>query len=213
MAEIKNYVCPCSSKGFVYQSPIVLQDGEDIFYSNKKLTPINGVVKDYKFYEDTKEFHVGSTVEFTTNANKLTLKEFHFHDLGEHVINKQKGALEIHFVFVSKTGHITPVGYLIQCIGSEKHSDCTEHIKHKHGGTSKAIKSIIKGEPFKITPPCPFWSYAGSLTGPPFDVNVNWIMADKILRVTEKDLELIRSFSKGHREIQSRAGRNIIHSG
>jgi carbonic anhydrase len=181
----------------VYQSPIALSHKcKTIFTSDPQLKQICSKVFGI-FDPETKNWNVSNIVETSNNDLHYRLKEFHFHIAGEHTINDKKYASEIHFVFVNaENTSILVIGYVIEL----------------HKKSSKVIEKIIRDIPFSFPKIRPYYTYPGSLTTPPFNVNVNWIVVSKPLSITEANLEALLGLAKGERPLQPRNGRDIIYT-
>jgi carbonic anhydrase len=55
-----------------------------------------------------------------------------------------------------------------------------------------------------------YFSYSGSLTTPPFGVNVSWVVGARTLDITPEDLQTLKPKSKGTRLLHPRNGRDIV---
>lgn len=183
--------CRHESNG-VYQSPIALSKCASIYLSDPKLELICDQIKGV-FDPQTRNWNVINDVFVRNNDSEYRLNEFHFHFPGEHTINGEKFICELHLVFTNSTS-IFVIGFVIE----------------ESNKSSKIIRRIVKNRPFRIPVVESYFTYPGSLTTPPFNVNVNWNVSSEQLKISKCDLALIAKLSKMERPLQPRNGRNII---
>lgn len=211
---------------FVYQSPIELSETKStiVASNNNNLSSCpSKKVADYKFDKKTLNWDVNQNVNVTIVNNEITYKmiEFHFHQKAEHVIDNNQGDIELHLVFQAAAAAITATASTTE---EKKQVVNDEEVDENSGPiyvigvigkvgkrTSRIFKSIIQDKSFTI--PCPqsssLFSYAGSLTTPPFSLTVSWNVLSKMKTITMEDLEYLKRKSKFDRPIQPRDGRNI----
>ena len=186
----------------VYQSPISLTSDKKsatFFNSSSIFSKIfqGTVINDYKFDEDQKDWNILDKIKLENNDQEYRFIQFHFHQPGEHVLNDKSYASELHLVFETKSGHIFVLAFLIQL--------CKKN-------TSKTLRRIINNDRFSIPKVGNYWSYAGSLTTPPFTNIITWNVSDTILRIKKEDLDYLKVKSKGKRPLQERSGRDIVYA-
>uniref|UniRef100_A0A8D0BWL3 Carbonic anhydrase n=1 Tax=Salvator merianae TaxID=96440 RepID=A0A8D0BWL3_SALMN len=139
------------------------------------------------------------------------LKQFHFHwgasdDSGsEHTINGKSFPCELHLVHwnakkymtfadaVEATDGLAVTGVFLE-IGYEHASmnrltDALYMVKYK--GTKAQFKSF---NPTSLLPPClDYWTYPGSLTTPPLNESVTWIVLKEAIQISDKQMEKFRT--------------------
>lgn len=180
----------------IYQSPILLDRLlPDILYSQSN----NDFFEDdleilSQFKEIDNKFIVTNDVYLLRAGLKYKLTEYHFHQPAEHVINRNRYSLEMHCVLKTQNS-ILVIAYLIKV----------------HHFTSPILKKIIQNQPFRLPALIQYFTYTGSLTTPPFNINVNWIVSDNILNITEDDFSTIITIAKTARPLQNHHGRNISY--
>lgn len=193
----------CDEHSEIHQSPIELaHDIKDILYSKSDLK-ISKTKIISKYDADKKQWNVINDIYMYNNDTRYKLIEYHLHIPGEHIIDNKKYLMEIHFVFRSKIekecndeiGSIFVLGYLIQ---------------QSKNRTSNMCRDIISDRPFKLSKFNKYFTYPGSLTTPPLNINVNWIISERILHITLESFKLIVNKCKSSRPIQKRNGRDIV---
>lgn len=191
----------------VYQSPIALSTtSKQMFQAESIANPASHPVEKYSYDPRSKEFKVdrgskSDSVLITNNDLVFQLVEFHFHQPAEHVIDGERGDIELHFVFKSRENK--EASYVIAVIGK------IDKTKDK---SSKIFRRIISGKPFTVPNLVgkEYFSYTGSLTAEPFDDAIGWNVMRKFLRITKFDLALLAGKSKDARPLQPRDGRDIV---
>ncbi len=150
----------------------------------------------YIFNPDHLHFEVDASanITFYHNNQRYILEQFHFHRPEEHTINNQAYVLEIHFVFTAAIDRIAVIALLVTL------SSCTSDI----------LANIINNQPISVSPVPLYWSYTGSLTTPPFNVEVVWLVNADTLCITATDLATLAALSKSARPLQKRNGRDIV---
>lgn len=182
----------CDEIHGVYQSPIILDHKlSNLLYTKSDYQNVEDEIE-YYYDADKNQFTVTNKVDVYNNGQAYSLREFHFHQPAEHVLNGEKTAMEIHFVF-KKGKNIFVVGYTIKFATQ----------------TSFILSNVVQKQPI-ILPDLPkYFTYTGSLTTPPFNINVNWNVSQLRLSITPEDFKKLKNMSKKSREIQPRDGRTI----
>jgi carbonic anhydrase len=103
------------------------------------------------------------------------LKQIHFHEPAEHLLNGVKYPIEIHLVHISKDNNITVLGILGMEGEDSQLFEFLEGFLPLENGEEKVINQRLD-----LTDLFPdvtdFYSYEGSLTTPPCTENVNWVI-------------------------------------
>ncbi len=119
------------------------------------------------------DFEPGDSIKYKKEI--YSLKQIHFHEPAEHLINGIRYPIEIHFVHIGNKNNIT----VLSIFGEE--GDVSDLY-----GFFETFLPIKKGESKKINYAIDlaslypkskdFYSYSGSLTTPPCTENVNWVI-------------------------------------
>jgi carbonic anhydrase len=126
--------------------------------------------------------------------------QYHFHVPGEHPINGHTFPLVVHFVFGSEDG---------STLATDLPFSITE------GKSHELITDALAGRPTRFPHPFPgkqTFAYTGSLTTPPTNTNINWLVWTDHFCVNQCDLnELVRrAMVQNARELQDRNGRAVV---
>ncbi len=147
-------------------------------------TSLQPLALSYTDIETEIEFN-GHTIEFVTEEGSSTLTlngtvykllQFHFHTLSEHTINGNHSPLELHLVHqdpVSKNRAVVGVlieegaenGFLAQFMDHLPVSTTMPYISTDHYNAADVLPANKS-----------YFTYPGSLTTPPCDQNVTWIV-------------------------------------
>jgi len=122
------------------------------------------------------EEEIESPNTLTLNGDVYTSAQFHFHTLSEHAIDGQRGAMELHAVFVDPTGRVAVVGMLFK-IG-HKNAFLDELMSAglpTHTG-DKVTSEVEVSLADALTNTSKYYTYAGSLTTPPCSQGVTWFV-------------------------------------
>jgi carbonic anhydrase len=154
-------------------------------------------------YVNSRTFYSDGHNKLHVNGTIFILKEFHFHDHQENIINNDhNGVIELHFVYQEINN---PINYAVLAfifkLGSK---------------SSKMIRKIKKNKNFKIPNIDNYFTYSGSLTKVNIvdipQIAVNWNLSDKYLKISQSDLNIIRrDYCRQSSTVQPNNGRNIIY--
>jgi len=163
------------------------------------------------------------------------LIQFHYHCPTEHTIDNVKHDLELHLVHKEKTsGNHQPffvIGFLfrlnstsspfiheyaqqIQNLTIKKknnkhinllYSECDHKVCDKNNLDTIDISSVFKLND-STTIPNDFWYQLGSLTTPPFDPIVQWVLMKTIMNISQEDLNIFKSFYSNNARIPDQGG-------
>ncbi len=144
----------------------------------------------------------------TAGYKSYQLKQFHFHVPGEHRVQGQTFAMEIHLVHQNALGEMLVVGVLV-----------------RQGSTNTVLEPLWQQLPCKqgdigpqvlfnaarLLPPIQTsYHYMGSLTTPPYTEGVRWFVLAYPIAVS---VEQIHAFTEliphNNRPIQPLNGRNV----
>ena len=206
--------CPCSTRAssseeqqqpcLVYRSPIALGNDIGTIFCSSSIasSPSPSQVVEYKYNEEKNQWDVLSNVRLLQNGQEYKLDQFHLHQPGEHPIQGKAGVLEWHLVFGAEDPTTDPPTMLVAV------SAFQARLSKSH--TSRGFRQLLRNEPISIPDLGNYWSYAGSLTEPPFILNVAWNIANHFLSITKADLRALQSRSKSAEEVQRRDGRDVV---
>lgn len=131
------------------------------------------------------DFEYGDSIVYKNET--YLLKQIHFHEPSEHKINGIVYPIEIHLVHVNHSGKITVLGVFGE-EGSE--SDLFEFLESflpLENGTHKEIHQELDLS-ILLKNKQSYYSYSGSLTTPPCEENVNWIVFKNPIILSETEV-------------------------
>jgi carbonic anhydrase len=140
------------------------------------------------------------------------LEQFHFHRPSEHTIDGKRAAMEVHFVHEGAGGALGVVGVLM-----------------REGRPNRVFARIAATMPAKEGPPVPadpaidpyglmpfgggYVRYAGSLTTPPCDETVAWMVLARPIEVAASDIEAFaKLYPDNSRPVQKLNRRFLLRS-
>ena len=141
---------------------------------------------------------------------EYTLVEAHWHNPGEHSVDGEEFALEMHLVHKREHGEIAVVGVL-----------------YRLGQANSAIQTLIDVGPQpgkSVEPPSPlgatgylpsndsYYRYSGSLTTPPYTEGVEWVVMSEIQEISREQVRQIAALTGGgtnNRPLQPLGSRGI----
>ncbi|MDX1958186.1 MAG: carbonic anhydrase family protein [Leptospiraceae bacterium] len=131
---------------------------------------------------------------FTYGKKTYQLKQFHFHTPSEHTINGKNMPMEIHMVHQSDDGSLAVIGILFK-IGPKANENLSKIIKHlpdKRGERKHLKEERID---LKINMPANNYTYhyTGSLTTPPCNENVQWLILSEMVSLSADQFKTISS--------------------
>lgn len=119
------------------------------------------------------DFEAGDSITF--NNKSYSLKQLHFHEPAEHLINGIKYPIEIHLVHLNKDNEITVLGILgMEGEESQLFEFFESFLPIEKGQTKDINQSLDLTSLFPENKS--FYSYSGSLTTPPCSEKVNWVV-------------------------------------
>jgi carbonic anhydrase len=152
----------------------------------------------------------GTAINFA--GKKYELLQFHFHSLAEHVVNGERGDMELHAVFQApQSSDKLVVGVIFEVGKTENRFLKTlidAGLPKKHG--AKTVVSTPINVADVLTSPNSYFTYPGSLTTPPCSETVTWVVLAKRARLTQAQLQAFRDIlGNDFRPLQARNGRAI----
>jgi len=168
--------------------------------------------------------HVNCThLSMEFNGVEYLLVQFHFHVVSEHTLDFQPYAGELHMVHLSASGGILVVGAFIEdCSfrGRWRRPDAfLEQVFETGFETDRVVDFKVPLNPYSVLRKGGLvWQYQGSLTTPPCTPGLQWLVAEKPVKLQTNYLNQFRAHLKagrgdsyGHnrRPVQPLNGRKI----
>lgn len=140
-------------------------------------------------------YNVGSTMLF--NGKQFKLKQFHFHTPSEHTLKGKAAPLEAHMVHKAEDGEIAVIAIFFQKGDKNKVVDrIWANIPQKAGAKSFVDTKIDVNDLLPAIQA--YYFYQGSLTTPPCNEIVNWIILKNKVSISEDQIERISSIIEGN---------------
>lgn len=136
-------------------------------------------------------FELGDFIQF--KGKKYALKQIHFHEPSEHLINGIRYPIEMHMVHAGEDGELTVLGIM----GTEGENSAPFQFLEKFLPVEKETSKIVD-EAFNLNLNLPanhkdYFHYSGSLTTPPCSENVNWIVLKEPITLSLEQVTVLRS--------------------
>ncbi len=164
--------------------PVNNIDNLKVFYSPE--TVINKVENNGHTIQF--EFNLGDSIQYKNDVYHL--KQVHFHEPAEHIINGIRYPIEIHFVHKSDQDKLTVLSVFGEEGEVSRLSVFFKTFLPIKNGESKEINYPIDLS-FLYPKSKDFYSYSGSLTTPPCTENVNWVIfKDQLILSYDQVLKL-----------------------
>lgn len=193
------------------QSPIDLS----FAIPDSRLAPLDLDLLKTTYVLSNPGYTVNSTPEarqtLTLDGAPYKLLQFHFHTLSEHTVNGSQGVMELHAVFQDEnTGNRAVVG-LIYRMGRANaflQKVLANGLPQKSTSPDISVDNINLAQAFPNT--SRYYTYAGSLTTPPCDENVQWIVLEDWAEMSPRQFQAFRNvLGNDFRPLQQRNGRVI----
>ncbi len=198
---------PCSEG--VEQSPVnitdcVASEGTRIAfaYSGRAIAARNN---GHTVYLD---FPPGSILD--AGASRYELQGVHYHSPGEHQINGESFAAELHLVHQDTGGNLAVVGLLFSL------GEPSPLVQTLLDAAPQTVGSVALQDGPSAADHVPasldYFGYDGSLTTPPCSEGVRWIVMQSVGRVSEAQVERLRTLTGGpnNRPVQPIGEREIL---
>lgn len=131
------------------------------------------------------DFNSGDSIVYKNEVYHL--KQIHFHESSEHIVNGVKYPTEIHLVHQSDSKKLTVLGILCMEGQESQLLEFFESFLPIESGQFKDINQSI--DLLDLLPENKsFYSYSGSLTTPPCTENVNWIVFKQPLIISLEEV-------------------------
>lgn len=125
------------------------------------------------------------------NGESYQLVEQHFHKPSEHLINGQRFPMELHLVHKNAAGHVLAIGVFIKS-GNVVHAGFETILKQlvARQENDELSSSELEINPMDFIPKnLSYYQYQGSLTTPPCQEKLEWIVMTTPLEVSAQQLK------------------------
>nr|WP_271711582.1 carbonic anhydrase family protein [Marinigracilibium pacificum] len=196
----------------MYQSPINITN----YIQNDSLQPVKVFFKDSTMIHEV--LNNGHTIQYNFKSSdyimfddvKYYIKQFHFHEPEEHLIDGVRYPLAVHMVHMSEDGGYAVVAVMAKEGERSKTFDVLEEFLPVQVGETKVIDKIVN---LKVSFPenKSYFHYIGSLTTPPCTENVKWFVMKDPINISLEQANVIRELMplNNYRDQQPINGRNI----
>lgn len=150
----------------------------------------------------------GSTLRFGGETYELV--QFHFHTLSEHTVSGQRGVMELHVVFASiADGDLAVIGQLYRIGPADPFlAEFADHLPQMDGDRYAPGETFDVAYGLRNTKR--YYTYPGSLTTPPCDPIVTWIVLKEWATMSQDQFRKFRDvLGNDFRPIQATNGRTI----
>ena len=127
----------------------------------------------------------------TVGDDRYDLAQFHFHTPGEHLVDGKAWIAEIHLVHAAADGGIAVLGILVE-VGEENAfiKTLTPHLPgHEH-----ADEPVTLCLADLLPDTLDYFTYNGSLTTPPCDEGLRWLVLQTPVTVSGEQLALLKGY-------------------
>jgi len=148
------------------------------------------------------------------NGIRYDLLQFHFHAPSEHTIDGQAAAMEVHFVHQDpNSGMLAVVGILLEEaeVDNEAYAPVFSNLPAEADRSVSADDSLALGELLPQTRS--FYTYQGSLTTPPCNEIVRWLLLDTPVALSAPQIAAYTAiYANNARPVQPLGDRDLLRS-
>jgi carbonic anhydrase len=146
----------------------------------------------------------GSYINF--ERKRYQLVQFHFHTPSEHTVHGEAYPAEVHFVHKSADGKLAVIGLLIK---AGDPNDAIQELLDKTPRVAGKKAKITAFTPTRVLPSQGYYySYLGSLTTPPCNEDVRWVVMKQPIEMSSRQLaSLSNIMGSNARPVQPLNGR------
>lgn len=154
------------------------------------------------------DFEPGNYID--TGADRYQLLGVHYHSPGEHQVNSESFAAELHLVHHDSGGNLAVVGLLY------RHGEASASVQRlldvapEVGATAELSNGVAAVE---YAPAArDYYGYAGSLTTPPCSEGVRWLVMQSVGTVSPAQTDALQAITGGpnNRPVQPIGDRVIL---
>jgi carbonic anhydrase len=200
----------CAASSTSHQSPIDIEG----VVEDPRLDPLHVVVNQMGYTLTNNGHTIMATPKsggmLLFNGVFYTLQQFHFHTLSEHIVQGNRGVMELHAVFTDVNGNNAVVGMLYRIGRPNAFLQQLINAGLPKLTTSPAVtvNHLVLDEAFTDT--ARYYTYAGSLTTPPCTENVSWVVLKQWGELSPEQFEAFRTIlGNDFRPLQPRNRRVI----
>jgi carbonic anhydrase len=193
------------------QSPIALQTGKSTRLAEHDFDIRFGKAKGQLTNNGhTIQFNLDSAADNTVTLKNATynLAQFHFHTPSEHRLDGKSFPMEMHLVSKDADGKLTVVGVFIKAgAKNEALAKLWSKLPTPNASLQATEVDLATLLPAKRSA----LVYAGSLTTPPCSEDVNWIVLEQPIQMSQQQINAFRKhFTDNHRPIQRSHERKVM---
>lgn len=198
--------------GGKYQSPINIVN----YQVDETLAPLNITYSDSTHIHDV--VNNGHSIQYNFDAGdyiildnkRYELKQFHFHEPAEHLIDGVRYPMVLHLVHVSDAGEYAVFAVMAKEGISSKPFDFLESYLPLYVGETKEVDAAFDMN-FNLPEDKAYFNYTGSLTTPPCTERVEWFIFKEPITVSLEQVEKLKSLMplNNYRDEQPHNGRTI----
>lgn len=201
-----------SECGGKYQSPINIVN----YTQDSTLEPLKVSYSDSTHIHDV--LNNGHSIQYnfdpgdyiTLHNKKYGLKQFHFHEPAEHLIEGVRYPMELHLVHVNDAGQYAVLAIMAKEGKSSEPFDFLEsHLPVQVGYTE--IVDMAFDMNLNLPNQKTYFTYTGSLTTPPCSESVEWFIFKEPITISLEQVEKLRELMplNNYRDEQPHNGRTI----
>lgn len=147
----------------------------------------------------------------TVGASKYELLQFHFHHPSEHLIAGKTYPMEVHFVHKDSAGNLAVIGVMMTA--GQANPAFKAIAAAMPGSAGKPVKMAAVDMNQMLPARRGYFRYAGSLTTPPCNEIVNWLVLREPIQVARADIDAFaKLFPMNARPAQKDHRRFILSS-
>lgn len=198
--------------GGLYQSPINIVN----YKVDKSLPALSITYSDSTHIRNV--INNGSTIQYnfdagdyiTLNKQDYELKQFHFHEPAEHLIDGIRYPMELHLVHVNENGSYAVLAVMAKEGKGSEPFDFLESYLPLNMSQTKTVDTAFDMM-LNLPEDKTYFNYKGSLTTPPCTEGVEWFVFKQPIEVSLKQVEDLRKLMpiNNYRDEQPHNGREI----
>ena len=147
----------------------------------------------------------------TVGDTRYELVQFHFHVPSEHTVRGQRSPMEVHFVHQSPSGHLAVIAVFVEEGAENPAFDPVRRNLPKTKGTQRHYEHVKVNVDDLLPKVRTTYRYDGSLTTPPCQEGVKWLVMTSPVFVSRAQIAAFTSILKANnRPVQPRNGRVVV---
>lgn len=161
------------------------------------------------------EYHEGSSIVY--NEKTYDVLQFHFHQPGEHTIDGESFAMELHIVHQdAASGNLAVVGVMLAegDTDNEAYSIVFDNLPAEEGEPDEEAELSVNVADLLPADTSTYFTYEGSLTTPPCTQIVRWLVLAEPVELSTAQLEAFGAiYDNNARPVQPLNTRNLFTNG